>query len=64
MCFAFQERTLRHVTYLGTDTEIFSFRLVSRAALFQVKMRTHTTVNANGDLTAEVQDFSVDCRVH
>jgi hypothetical protein len=27
-------------------------------------MRTHTTVNANGDLTAEVQDFSVDCRVH
>jgi hypothetical protein len=48
----------------STDTEVFSFRLVSRAASFQAKMRTHTTVNANGDLTAEVQDFSVDCRVH
>jgi hypothetical protein len=47
----------------NTNTEVFSFLLVSRAASLRVKMRTHTTVNANGDLTADIQDFSVDCRV-
>lgn len=44
--------------------DVFTFRLVSRAAQLLVSIRVHTTVNANGDLTADVQESSVTCRVH
>lgn len=45
-------------------SEVFSFRLVSRAGQFLVRTRFHTTVNANGDVIVDILESSVECRSH
>ena len=45
-----------------TRTSVTSFQLIGPDNKFQIHSTTHTTINANGDVTSTVGNFSVDCK--
>lgn len=45
-----------------TTTTVFRIRLANEDSSFSVKMTSHTTVNANGDLTADFDFEDADCK--
>lgn len=38
------------------------YRLVGKGVQFYIKRTIHTTVNANGDITSEVDNYSSECK--
>jgi hypothetical protein len=46
-----------------SDDDYFRFSSPGRRENYQLKMHMHLTFNANGELTADVEDLRVDCMV-
>ena len=45
-----------------TFTYINRFHFVGKGVQFYIKNTTHTTVNANGEATSTVDNFSIECK--
>jgi len=52
--------SLKNETY--TETDINNFKIVGHGVNYRIHVNTHITVNANGETTATVNNFTSDCK--
>jgi hypothetical protein len=52
--------SLKNETY--TETDINNFKIVGNGVNYRIHVNTHITVNANGETTGTVNNFTSDCK--